>query len=513
MGTDQYSGVSLQPLKLPTEGKRRSNKGFSETMLNRKITSAVKRRCVLHPTRREMLQIGSLALGGLSLGRLLAAEARQTKLSRKRPSKSCIFLFLEGGPSHIDLWDMKPEAPDDVRGEFHPIQTTVPGMQVCNHLPLLAKQMHNLAIVRSVHHTVVDHNAGAYYALTGRTPFRGSRLLTTPGAEDFPPYGAVLSHLRPTDDSFPAFLHLPDIMFNNGTDLPGQRAGLLGAAYNPFLLGDPSEPGFKVKQMDLPDEIITERVQRRVELLRGIDSSTTASLPQSSAVREYQQQAYDLLMSDKAHAAFDLSHEPQKVRERYGLPDRVDRSVGARKFGGLPHMGQCYLMARKMVEAGTRLVTVGSGRRSDQTWDTHRDHFPLLKQSLLPYFDRAISALLEDMEQSGQLEETLIVIMGEFGRTPRLGQITSSAGADAGGRDHWPHCFSVLFAGGGIQGGAIYGSSDKHAAFPETDPVTMEDVAATIYYALGLEPTTEIHDRFGRPLELSSGTPIKAILS
>jgi hypothetical protein len=411
------------------------------------------------------------------------------------------------------MWDMKPEAPEDVRGEFQPNQTTVPGVQVCEHLPMLAKQMRNVALVRSVHHSIVDHNAGAYYALTGRSPVQGSQLIVSPGAEDFPPYGSVLKHLRPTEDSFPAFVHLPDIMSNNGSDLPGQRAGFMGAAYNPFVLGDPSAPGFKVKQLELPDDIMPERVRRRVELLRGIESTATAALPQADAVREYQQQAYDLLLSDKAHAAFDLSNETQKMRERYGMPDRVDRSVEARKFGGLPHLGQCMLMARRLVEAGTRLVTVGSGRRVDQAWDTHRDHFPLLKQSLLPYLDRALSALLEDMEQSGLLDETLVVVMGEFGRTPRLGQITSGAGSDASGRDHWPHCFTVLLAGGGIQGGAVYGASDKHAAFPQTDPVTPEDIAATIYDAMGLEPSSEIHDRFGRPLELSTGRSIKDILA
>lgn len=482
-------------------------------MPTRKRGSSAMPRCALSTTRREILQVGALSLGGLTLGRLLAAEAQQTIRIRKKSAKSCIFLFLEGGPSHIDMWDMKPEAPDDVRGEFRPISTTVPGMQICDHLPMLAKQMHNVALVRSVHHSIVDHNAGAYYALTGRSPVLGNQLVISPSADDFPPYGSVLGHLRPTDDSFPAFVHLPDIMSNNGSDLPGQRAGFMGAGYNPFVLGDPSEPGFKVKQLELPNEIMPERVRRRVELLRKIESSSTVGVPEAAAVREYQQQAYDLLVSDKAHAAFDLSNETQKVRERYGLPDRVDRSVEARKFGGLPHLGQCMLMARRLVGAGTRLVTVGSGRRLDQAWDTHRDHFPLMKQSLLPYFDRALSALLEDLEQSGQLEETLVVVMGEFGRTPQLGQITSGAGADAGGRDHWPHCFSVLLAGGGIQGGAIYGASDKHAAFPESDPVTPEDIAATIFYALGLEPTTEIYDRFGRPLEISTGTPIKKILA
>ena len=471
------------------------------------------RRGQLPLTRRDALRIGSLALTGLTLPRLLSAEATQTSPARRKGAKSCIFLFLDGGPSHIDLWDMKPHAPADVRGEFQPIPTQVPGVQVCEHLPMLAKQMHNVAIVRSVHHTIVDHNAGAYYALTGRSPLQGSQLIVSPGADDFPPYGTVLKHLRPTEGSFPAFVHLPDIMSNNGSDLPGQRAGFMGAAHNPFVLGDPSAPDFQVKQLELPDDILPERVRRRVNLLRRIERGGPESVPQAAAVRKYQQQAYDLLISDNARAAFDLSNESTRLRERYGMPDRVDRSVEARKFGGLPHLGQCMLMARRLIEAGTRLVTVGSGRRIDQAWDTHRDHFPLLKQSLLPYLDQALSALLEDLEQSGLLEETLVVVMGEFGRTPRIGQITSGAGSDASGRDHWPHCYSVLFAGAGIQGGAIHGASDKHAAFPERDPVTPADVAATIYAAMGVDPHTEIHDRFSRPLELCTGTPITKILA
>jgi hypothetical protein len=226
------------------------------------------------------------------------------------------------------------------------------------------------------------------------------------------------------------------------------------------------------------------------------------------SMASYQEQAYDLLSSPAARRAFHLSGESQKTRERYGLPDREDRSVEARKFGGLPHLGQCLLLARRLIEAGVRLVTVCSGRRIDQAWDTHRDHFPLLKKSLLPYADRAFAALLEDMDERGLLDETLVVAMGEFGRTPRLGQITSSAGAAPGGRDHWPHCYTVLLAGAGIRGGAVYGASDAHAAYPRSNPVTPEDVAATVYHALGIDPETRIHDHLGRPHHVALGTPI-----
>jgi uncharacterized protein (DUF1501 family) len=226
----------------------------------------------------------------------------------------------------------------------------------------------------------------------------------------------------------------------------------------------------------------------------------------------HQQKAFELLSSAASRQAFDLDQEPASTRERYGLPDRKDRSVEARKFGGLPHLGQCMLLARRLVEAGVRLVTVASGRRFDQAWDTHRDHFPLLKKSLLPYLDRALSALVEDLHQRGMLQRTLLVVMGEFGRTPRLGQITSSAGAAPAGRDHWPHCYSVLLAGGGIRPGIVHGASDRFGAHPASDPVTPEDVAATIYHALGIDPAGRILDQLSRPHTIATGKVIEAVL-
>jgi hypothetical protein len=304
-------------------------------------------------------------------------------------------------------------------------------------------------------------------------------------------------------------------MSNNGSDLPGQRAGFLGAAFDPFVAGDPSAPGYQVPGLALPAEIPVERFEARQQLLARLDRSLAAASdrPEFQRLDAHYRQAFELLAASKARRAFDLGQEPDSVRRRYGLPDRTDRSVEARKFGGLPHLGQCMLLARRLIEAGVRLVTVGTGRRFDQSWDTHRDHFPLLKRSLLPYADRAFSALLEDLAASGLLDETLVVAMGEFGRTPRLGQITSGAGADAGGRDHWPHCYTVLLAGGGIAGGAVWGQSDKHAAYPSRDPVGPEDIAATIYHALGIDPDTRIIDRLGRPQSIALGTPIFDLFS
>ncbi|HTM53207.1 MAG TPA: DUF1501 domain-containing protein [Pirellulales bacterium] len=460
--------------------------------------------------RRWLLSAGALAGAGLTMPELLRAEK---SADPRRRARNCIVFFLEGGPAHQDLWDMKPEAPAEIRGEFQPISTTVPGLQVCEHLPMFARQMHHVGIVRAVHHKIVDHNAGAYQALTGRSPLNGSRLIIRDEPDNFPPYGSVVARLKGGRSKLPPFVQVPDVMSNNGYDLPGQRAGFLGAAFDPLVAGDPSAPQYEVPGLSLPSELSLDRLFRRRTLLdqvnhQRLSGERSDTAPQIEGMPEHYQRAFELLSASATRKAFNLSEEPQRVRERYGLPDRTDRSVEARKFGGLPHLGQCTLLARRLVESGVRLVTIASGRRLDQAWDTHRDHFPLLKQSLLPYADRAMSALIEDLAERGLLDETLVVFMGEFGRTPRLGQITSGAGADSAGRDHWPHCYSVLFAGGGAAGGAIYGASDKFAAYPHSNPVTPEDVAATIYHALGVSPDTQLRDNLGRPHVLSVGKPI-----
>ncbi len=420
-------------------------------------------------------------------------------------------MFLEGGPASQDLWDMKPDAPVGIRSDFKPIATTVPGLVFCEHLPNLAKQAHHLAFVRSVHHRVGDHNAGAYYAMTGRDPSVGGRLITAPAPENFPPIGAVLAKLRPTGHVLPDFVHTPDWMSNNGSFLPGQDAGFLGASFDPFLAGDPSVPDYQVPGLELPRELSLERVGRRRSLLDALGRALEPNAASDQLDAHYRK-AFSLVASAEARRAFDIAEEPREVRERYGLDPTNDRKREARKFGGLPHLGQCLLLARRLIEAGVRVVTVCTGARYDQTWDTHRDHFPLLKRSILPMFDRGFSALLADLHDRGLLDETLVVAVGEFGRTPRIGQVTSSAGADKGGRDHWPYCYTAMFAGGGMPGGAIFGASDAHAAYPARDPVTPEDLVATVYQALGIPPETQLRDPLDRPHTLCLGTPIRALV-
>lgn len=459
-------------------------------------------------TRRGLVQAGVLGAFGLSLPEVLRAAAVP---GRALPAaKSCILFFLEGGPAQQDLWDLKPQAPLIVRGEFQPIATTVPGIEVCDQLPLLAQQMHRVALIRSVHHDIVDHNAGTYYALTGRSPVSGGRLIVRDDSSNFPSIGSVLARNRPLPD-LPEFVQIPEILFNNGSDLPGQRSGFLGAGCDPLVSGDPSVPDYQIPGLLFPDGLSQSRLTGRRELLEALNGLPLAA-GSSSALSEHHRKAFSLLGAARTREAFDVSRESVRIRERYGLPDRLDRTIEARQFGGLPHLGQCLLLSRRLVEAGVRLVTVATGRRSDQTWDGHREHFALLRKSILPWFDRAFSALLEDLDERGLLSETLVVAMGEFGRTPKVGQITSSAGATPAGRDHWPHCYTILMAGAGIRRGTVYGSSDSFAAYPASHPVTPADIAATIYHILGLDPRQTIQDSLNRPHQLALGEPILSLL-
>lgn len=464
-----------------------------------------------NPTRREWLRVGGLAPLGLSLASLLAGEAQAQGHTRKRrPARSCLLVFMEGGPSHIDLWDMKPDAPAEVRGEFQPIATSVPGLHVCEHLPLLAKQMHHVALVRSLTHSINDHNAGAYYTLTGRSPVDGSRLIIADSPKNFPPYGAVLAKLRPTGGALPDFVHVPEIMSNNSVDIAGQSAGFLGASFDPLVTGDPSLPEFQIGGLTPSGEVSVHRLLDRDGLRKQLDRSLAALQDEPTLARSevFRQRALELISTSEVRKAFALSLEPRAVRERYGVDPGSDRSIEARKFGGLPHLGQSMLLARRLIEAGVRLVTLVTGRRIDQAWDTHRDHFPLLKTSLCPPFDRAFATLLEDLDDRGLLEETLVVCVGEFGRTPKLGQITSGAGAAQNGRDHWPYCYSALVAGAGVPGGAIHGRSDRQAAHPASDPHTPEELAATIYELMGVAADAEVRDTQGRPHAVRLAQPI-----
>ncbi|MBQ17373.1 MAG: hypothetical protein CMJ65_09640 [Planctomycetaceae bacterium] len=455
--------------------------------------------------RRQLLQAGSLGALGLSLPAVLRSEQRRDSSSRRR-AKSCILFFMEGGPSQIDLWDMKPSAPQNVRGPYRPIATSLPGMQLCEHLPLLARQMHHLSVVRSVSHTFVDHNASSYFMLTGQAPLRGSQLIRGSSPSNAPPYGSVLAKLQPTERALPDYVHLPKRMFNCGHFIPGVLAGFLGDTFDPFIAGDPSQSDYRVPGLD--KQMGEERFGRRRSLLGLLDRGLDEPRPPRSVTRKdvFYEKAFSLITASEARDAFRLDKESEAVRARYGMR----RSVAGVRGGGLPHLGQCLLLARRLVERGVRLVSVWAG---GQAFDGHKQHYKSLTDGLCPPVDRGLSALIGDLEDRGMLQDTLVACLSEFGRTPKLGQVTSSAGATSDGRDHWPHCFTALFAGGGIKAGYVHGRSDRLAAYPVADRVTPQDVAATIYTALGVDPRQRIHDQFQRPQTLAEGEPIAALFA
>ena len=441
--------------------------------------------------RRQLLRAGGLGFLGLNLANLFEAEALAAAAGGaslpKKPIKSCILMFYYGGPSHHDTWDMKPHAPLEVRGQFKPISTSVPGVHVCEHLPRCAKIIDRLAIVRGAHHTMRNHNSAAVEALCGRTPLKGDlELLANDPLTDFPCYGSALTFLKGSTPAVPPHVALPHVMYNV-VKLPGQTAGFLGAAYEPLQVNrDPNRPDFRVAEIELPAGLSLAELENRQALLSRINAQIPHDLSAAQGnMNTFYQRAFKLLRSDTVRRAFDINREDARTRERYG------RNIH----------GQSALLARRLVESGVRFVSVFDRvRNGPNNWDTHDKIFGRLKDDLLPPCDMAFSALVEDLEARGLLESTLIVMLGEFGRTPKIN--------GAGGRDHWPDCYSVVLAGGGIAGGTIYGASDKLGAYPDSNPVTPGDLAATIFWRFGLDPATELHDAVGRPFRLAAGEPI-----
>lgn len=431
-------------------------------------------------TRRDFLTVGSLGPLGFALPQLLAAESTPDREGFGR-AKSCIVLFLFGAPAHQDLWDLKPDAPAEVRGEFKPIATRTPGILVGEHLPHTAKITDRLALIRSVSHPDNTHTVAMHAMLTGHRHIRpGSNPQNEP--TDFPTFGAVMQRLRPNRGALPAgvSLNAPANQVSAANHIfPGFFAGFLGRGFDPlFVAQDPSRPEFR--PFPVAEGADADRLIRRRELLEGVDRGRGSM---TDTVR-----ALDLVTSPAARRAFDISEESVRLRDRYGWSP----------------FGQGCLLARRLVESGVRLVTV-NWARDDAFWDTHADNFKLLKNSLLPPFDRGFSTLIEDLHQRGTLDETLVVCLGEFGRTPSINR--------AAGRDHWAACNTVVLAGAGIRGGTVYGASDKRAAYPVTAPVTPADLAATIYHALGVDVRTTVSDQLGRPLALSDGTALKSLFA
>ena len=436
-------------------------------------------------SRRGLLQMGSLGLGGLTLTDLLQAEAGGANI--KPTAKSVIMLFQFGGPSQYETFDMKPDAPSGIRGEFNPIDSSVPGIQVCEYLPEMAKLAHKFAQVRSVHHDRSSHNPGAYYSLTGRRP-QINIVTATASAVDFPHPGSIVDYHPENKPGVPSFVSLPTMIADGPFRTPGEFAGFLGKQYDPlFITRDPNSEDFGVEDLELPSSVTVDRVSDRKDILEQLDK--TSLLADRAAVlglSAYRQRAYDLLTSRATKEALAIDKEDQTVRDRYGRTS----------------YGQSVLMARRLVEAGVRFVTVYYSR-SIGGWDTHKQNFSKLKDSRLPITDQTFSALLEDLDQRGLLDETLVYWTGDFGRTPKINK-------DAG-RDHWPPCQTVILAGGGVQGSTVIGASDKTGAYPLSDPHLPDDITATVFHALGLDPKIEIRDQLERPMPISDGTPIHGL--
>jgi len=429
--------------------------------------------------RRDFLKLGSAGLLGLTLTDLLRMEARAKDVtataSAGKKAKSVIMVWLAGGPATIDMWDLKPNAPEGIRGEFKPIPTSVPGVEISEHLPKMAKAMDKASVVRSLYHTIPSHEIATVFMTTGNKPT---------AALQYPSLGSLTAKLMKVDKGVP-----PCVTFG---DLRGGKAGgagYLGTGYNPFIVEGAAgaanakvNPNFnlRVRGITLPNNFSLDDLAKRDELLKKFDNGLKAldsSNELADGLDAFHRQALEILRSDKTKKAFNLAQESSETRERYGMTP----------------FGQGVLAARRLVEAGVRFATVSIGG-----WDTHQNNFASLKDRLLPPVDRSLSALIEDLDQRGLLDSTIVYCAGEFGRTPKI----NSRGNGSGGRDHWARSMACVLAGGGIKRGYAHGTTDSQGMAPATDPVTPDDIAATIFHCLGIDPHMELQTPTGRPVQL-----------
>lgn len=474
-------------------------------------------------TRRELLRVGGLGMLGLTLpgvmrlqsagaGELAAdgvgkAETAKAGLPGYNKAKNVILIFLQGGPSHIDLWDPKPNAPDNIRGEFKPIETKTPGLIFGEHMPKLAKITDKLTMIHSMSYTpagLFNHTAAIYQMLTGYTPDKVSPTgqLEPPSPADYPNVGCNVTKLKPSQVPMFPFVQLPRPLQESNVIGKAGTAGFLGKAYDPYyLFQDPAEK-LNLDDLTLRPEVPELRLKRRGTLLESV----TGAMPEleratnSFALDTYQQRAFDLVMSGRARKAFNLELEDPRTRERYGKHT----------------FGQSVLLARRLIEAGTRFVqvnwpSVANGDPNSTAWDTHAANFRPLKELHCPKLDGALSSLIEDLDGRGLLDETLVVAIGEFGRSPRMGVSTSGNGNAPDGRDHWPYCYTACIAGAGIRRGAVHGKSDDQASSPIESPVHPTQILATIYHTLGIDPLTIMYNHLNQPRELVKAEPVYSL--
>ena len=452
-------------------------------------------------SRRDFLHVG--AIGGITLAlpalRSASAASPKSGAASFGRAKRCVLLFLTGGPPQLDTWDPKPQAPDQIRGEFKPIATNIPGIRVCELLPRLARQADKYCIVRSVTHGDNTHTSAGYTMLTGAYHPQANAPTAKdirPSPDDHPHVGSVLAKFRPSRGGVPTFAALPEIIKDAGVNIfPGQDGGFLGNRFGPFAIqGDPRSGSFQIPNIALPPDVTAERLVDRRLLAARLDQALHMMdrQPARSDLDVFRDQAVALIRTPTVRQAFELGREPERLRDVYGK-----------------HLfGQGCLLARRLLEGEVSLVTVYwhyEGPDDSPVWDTHENNFQHLKQRLAPPADQAFASLLEDLSTRGLLSDTLVVCMGEFGRSPRVNS--------KGGREHWASVQSVVLAGAGIQGGSVYGSSDRIAAYPGDNPVTPPELTATILHLLGVQPDLEVQDRLGRPLRLCEGKPIHSLLT
>ena len=426
-------------------------------------------KCCNGISRRHALRLGTCGLiGGLTLPRILELQANAAIPERKAKAQSCIFLFLFGGPPHQDMWDPKPEAPEEIRGPFKAISTSVPGTFVTDQLPRCAKMAEKFTIVRSHSHKDNGHTTGYHIVMTGQKANFPDGELVIPNNEFYPSVGSVVSRALGPRGAIPAYINIPHPMAAGGP-------GFYGAKYSPFVIeADPSQPDFAVKDLRPPHRISSNRLSVREKLLAGIESiERDQQQGRAKAMSTYYEKAYNLMTSPEAKKAFDIQSEPAQVREAYGYNQ----------------FGQCALLSRRLIEAGCRFVGVDS-----PGWDVHFNCFPSLKRDLIPAADHAFSALVTDLEERGLLDTTLVVMMGEMGRTPRVNR--------SAGRDHWSQAQTVIMAGGGTAPGRVIGATDKHAAAVISDVVSINDLLHSIYVLMGIDPDSEYHGPLGRPIPI-----------
>lgn len=446
--------------------------------------------------RRQVLQVGAAGVVGSGLPFVLQAVANSSAGTGR--AKSVLIVVLSGGLSQLDTLDQKPDAPVEIRGDFAGINTTVPGISICEHLPHLAQRMDRWSILRTMSHPEHNHLLAMHVALTGRPtpiPRGGSDLDRVESRNDFPNFAAALDVIRPRNDGIPTGVSLPNYFIEGPLTWPGQHAGFLGPKYDPWQINqDPNSANFRIDSLSLQAGVTSSRLTSRRQLLDGMNRNPMLqnSSGRSNAFGQQQDIAFSLLSSDRVARAFEMNREEVSTRERYG------RNT----------FGQSLLLSRRLIEAGVPMVQAAMG--IVQTWDTHVDNWGRLKNTLLPQLDRGLGALMDDLSSSGLLNQTMVIVTGEFGRTPKVSNLS---GESLPGRDHWAHTYSALFAGAGIQGGQAIGQTDAIAAYPLTRAWSPADVCTTVFDALGVDHSATLIDPLGRPNHLLNGQVIDSLYS